>query len=423
MVELERMNRRMVLIIAAAVLLFAVGFFVLRSDRGGVPVDIAAVSQRPVFRSFVTSSGQIVATRYADIGASAMGRLVKLAVKEGDRVRAGQLLAQIDAVQASASAAGARARVLAAESDERGAEEQSQASQADVAAAAARAQEAMQTLARTRDLRGQGIVADADLDRAKSDSDAATAQLHSAQAALRRVQQGKESASRRLSESRSELARINDVLSKTDIVSPIDGIVTRLPVQEGEMVVIGIQNQPGTTLMTVSDLSAIDAEVKVAEADVLRVRIGQPASVTLEALPAVAFPGHVVEIGASALPVAGAAAAREFKVKVRLDKADPSLRPGLTCDTEILTAERQNALTVPLQSVVIRPGRDEGEQTGVFVLEDRVVRFRAIQAGLIGGLEMEITGLPKGTPIVAGPFQALRELQDGQKVRVQAKIS
>ena len=122
------------------------------------------------------------------------------------------------------------------------------------------------------------------------------------------------------------------------------------------MVVIGIQNQPGTTLMTVSDLSAIDAEVKVAEADVLRLALGQRADVVLEAIPGRKFPGRVVEIGASALPVVGTqAAAREFKVVVRLDQADASLRPGLTCDATILTEERQNVLTTPLQSVVLRP--------------------------------------------------------------------
>ena len=136
------------------------------------------------------------------------------------------------------------------------------------------------------------------------------------------------------------------------------------------MVVMGIQGQLGTTLMTISDLAAIDAEVKVAEADVLRIAIDQTASVTLEAIPGVAFSGRVVEIGASALPIAGTgAAAREFRVKVRLDNPDQRLRPGLTCDAEVLTAERQKVLVVPLQSVVVRPGTDGTERTGVFVAD------------------------------------------------------
>jgi HlyD family secretion protein len=188
------------------------------------------------------------------------------------------------------------------------------------------------------------------------------------------------------------------------------------------MVVIGIQNQPGTTIMTVSDLSAIDAEVKVAEADVLRVKLDQPATVTLEAIPGASFAGRVVEIGASALPVTGSgAAAREFRVKVRLEKPDAMLRPGLTCDAEILTAERQGVLSVPLQAVVIRPGADGKDTPGVFVSENRTVKFRPVTTGLIGGLDIEISGIDEGTLVVVGPFQALRELTDGQTVRPRAR--
>jgi multidrug efflux pump subunit AcrA (membrane-fusion protein) len=174
--------------------------------------------------------------------------------------------------------------------------------------------------------------------------------------------------------------------------------------------------------MTVSDLSAIDAEVKVAEADVLRVRVGQIATVTLEALPGVLFPGRVVEVGSSALPTTGTgAAAREFRVKVRLDKPDPSLRPGLTCDAEILTAERQGVLALPLQSVVVRSGQGGQDQPGVFVFDGTTVRFQPVTPGLIGGLDIEVTGVPEGTRVVVGPFQALRDLRDGQAVRIRTR--
>jgi len=171
--------------------------------------------------------------------------------------------------------------------------------------------------------------------------------------------------------------------------------------------------------MTISDLSAIDAEVKVAEADVLRIELNQPASVTMEAIPGAAFPGRVVEVGASALPIAGSgAAAREFRVKVRLESPDRRLRPGLTCDAEILTAERTNVLVVPLQAVVLRPGAQGGEQAGVFVAEGRTVRFQPVATGLIGGLDIEVSGLSEGTAVVTGPFQALRDLKHGQAVRI-----
>jgi HlyD family secretion protein len=215
------------------------------------------------------------------------------------------------------------------------------------------------------------------------------------------------------------------VLGKTEITSPIDGIVSRLQVREGEMVVIGIQNQPGTTLMTVSDLSAIDAEVKVAEADVLRLVVGQRATVVLEAIPGRPFSGRVVEVGASALPVVGTqAAAREFRVVVRLDNADPMLRPGLTCDAEILTEQRENVLAVPLQSVVLRPtsGAAEGaarEQTGVFLVTGDAVTFQPVTTGVIGGLSIEVSGVAEQATIVTGPFQALRQLQNGQRIRLR----
>jgi hypothetical protein len=187
------------------------------------------------------------------------------------------------------------------------------------------------------------------------------------------------------------------------------------------MVVIGIQNQPGTTLMTVSDLAQVNAEVKVAEADVLRVAIGQSATVVLEALPGRSFAGRVVEVGASALPVVGtAAAAREFRVRVRLEDADPGLRPGLTCDADILTDEKRNVTTVPLQSVVLRAGADGRQRSGVFVLRDDRAAFTPVTTGIIGGLDIEVSGVPSGTRVIVGPFQTLGELVDGAVVRMAA---
>ncbi len=212
---------------------------------------------------------------------------------------------------------------------------------------------------------------------------------------------------------RAEQTRARDLLDKTEITAPIDGVVTRLDVEEGEMVVIGVQNQPGTILMTVSDFSAVNAEVKVAEADVLRLALDNSATVSLEAAGGRRFAGTVIEIGASALPQVGTqAAAREFRVKVRLSGDIAMLRPGLTCDAEILVAERTNVLTVPLQAVVQRGG-----DTGVFVVENGVATFRTLTTGIIGGLQIEVDGVAEGTSIVSGPFQALRELADGARVK------
>ena len=355
-----------------------------------VEVEVGRVARREALRSTVTASGEIVAVRYADIGSSVMGRLVSLPVKEGERVRKGQVVARIDSVPAASDAAAAAAGARAAE--------------ADLAAASARAEEAAKAYARGQELSQKGLLPQSDFDSLRAARLAATAQV--------------EAATRRIGQARAQLTRARDLVRKTEIVAPMDGVVTRLPVREGEMVVIGIQNMPGTTLMTISDLSDIDAEVKVAEADVLRVKTGQPATVTLEALAGRALPGEVVEVGASALPVVGAgAAAREFRVKVRLKAPEPGLRPGLTCDAEILVGEAKGALTVPLQAVALR-GAAGQEKTGVFAVEAGTARFVPVEAGMIGGLDVEVKGIAEGREVVIGPWQALKDLQDGARIRV-----
>jgi HlyD family secretion protein len=405
-----------VLALAAAVL------FVAKRDGDVIAVDTGTATRRATFRSTVTASGEIVATRYADIGSSVMGKIVGLPVREGDRVRVGQVLARIDAVQAQSDVTGAGAQVSALEAEERAAGERVKTASAELAAAEAGSREAEQQVKRRGELLKRGIVAQADYDTAKAAADTAAAQVASAKAAVDLAKQSQAAASRRIAQALAQQTRAQDTLTKTSIVSPIDGVVSRLRVREGEMVVIGIQNQPGTTLMTISDLSEIDAEVKAAEADVLRLALAQPATVTLEAMPGKTFTGKVVEIGASALPVTGAgASAREFKVVVRLSNPDPGLRPGLTCDAEIVTSEKSNVLTAPLQSVVLRPVPGGGDRTGVFVVSDGRAAFTPVTAGVIGGLEIEIAGLDERAPIIVGPYQVLRDLQNGAVVKVASR--
>ena len=410
------MKKRAWVIVVILVVVAVGAVLARRAAPVGVAADVITVSRTPALQSFVTASGEIVATRFADIGSAAMGRLVALNVKEGDRVKAGQILARVDPVQASSSADAAMASVRALESEARASANQVSAAQADVESARARATEAGKALARAKELRQAGLMPASDFDGAQAAADAATAQLASAQAALQRAGQSRETAERRIAQGRAEGARAQDQLSKTAITAPIDGVITRLEVEEGEMVVIGIQNQPGTILMTVSDLSAINAEVKVAEADVLRLKLANPSTVTLEAVPGLRYQGEVVEIGASALPQTGTqASAREFKVKVRLKGALDQLRPGLTCDAEVLVAERKNVLTVPLQAVIQRGG-----VSGVFAVRDGTVKFTPVTTGIIGGLSIEVDGVSEGTSIVSGPFQVLREMKDGDAVRARA---
>lgn len=408
------MSRRTTFIVIAVIALAGAVIWRSRAQSAGIVVTATTVERVPMLQSQVTASGEVVASRFAEIGANIMGRLVSLTVKEGDAVTAGQVMARIDPVQAASTADAADASLGALEADAKAAATQVRAAQAVVDEARSRAAESASALDRAQQLRQAGLIAAADFDRVVASDAAAKAQVASAHASFERTQQAAAATERRVAQGRAERARARDQLSKTDITAPIDGVVTRLNVEVGEMVVIGVQNQPGTILMTISDLTAINAEVKVAEADVMRLSNGMPAAVTLEALPNQRFPGRVIEIGASALPQPGTqAAAREFRVKVRLDHTTTSLRPGLTCDAEIVAVERRNVITVPLQSVVERAGRQ-----GVFTIADGVVRFTPVTSGVIGGLSIEVEGVPESTLIVSGPIQALRDLEDGAAVRI-----
>ncbi|MSO49717.1 MAG: efflux RND transporter periplasmic adaptor subunit [Acidobacteria bacterium] len=406
------MSRRILLVVAAVVL---VGGWWWWSGRqtDAIAVDIVTVGRVETLRAYVTASGEIVATRYADLGSSVMGRLVSLRVREGDRVTAGQVLARIDPVQAQSAVASSAAGLRALEAEAEGSGNQVRAAQAEVAVATSRQAEAQRALERARDLFKSGLIAQSEFEAAAAAADTAGAQVNAAKAALATAEQARSASSQRVAQGRADGARVQDQLAKTEITAPIAGVITRLDVEEGEMVVMGVQNQPGSILMTISDLSALNAEVKVAEADVLRLSMDNTATITLDALPGKSYSGRVAEIGASALPQIGTqASAREFRVKVRLEGDVALLRPGLTCDTEILVAERRNVLAVPLQAVVQREGK-----SGVFVIKDRRAIFTAVTTGIIGGLTIQVTGVDEGASIVAGPFQVLRDLADGAAVR------
>jgi HlyD family secretion protein len=410
------MGRRLVvLLLLVTAFVFAAYILTSREERG-VQVEMGVVARQKEFRSYVTASGEIVAIRYADIGSDIMGKVVSLPVAEGQRVRAGQLLAAIDAVQAKTDLDAATEQVAVLEAEELAVSQDVDAAESQLNRAEAAFSEARIKLARTEKLYGEGVAPRADLDSARFAYQAAEADVRTAAAQLNRARKSLTAAGHRIGQAGAGLERSRDLYTKTEVRSPMDGVVSRLRVREGEMVVIGIQNQPGTTLMTISDLSGIDAEVKVAEADVLKLEVGQTAEVTLDALPERRFPGRVVEIGTSALPTLGtAAAAREFRVVVRLDSPDPGLRPGLTCDVEILTTRLSGALTVPLQAVVIR-AVDGVERTGVFTADGNRAAFRPVRAGAIGGLDIVVEGLEEGTRIISGPFQILRDLQDGESI-------
>lgn len=411
------MMRRILIFV---LLLAAVGtaFYLRRDNDEGIAVDVEQAVERDAFRSYVTASGEIVASRYADIGSNIMGKIISLPVDEGDVVRQGQLLARIDPVQARTSFDAAERQVEVLKAEQAVAEEQLRSTESQIERAEAVAREAKLSLDRLTQLLERGVVSKSEVDTAQLKYDVALADIRTERVNQDRIKRSIETAKSRIEQARAQKESAQDIFSKTEIRSPISGVVSRLQVREGEMVVVGIQNQPGTTLMTISDLSGINAEVKVAEADILRIKLGQQAVITLDAVAERKFEGEVVEVGTSALTASGtSSAAREFRVVIALKEPDPGLRPGLTCDSEILTDEVAGAVTVPLQAVVLRTVDGE-EKSGVFLAEEGAARFYPARAGIIGGLDIVVEGVQPDAPVIAGPFQVLRDLKDGDRIAV-----
>jgi HlyD family secretion protein len=263
------------------------------------------------------------------------------------------------------------------------------------------------------------------------------------------------SAQKRVAQAQAGLTRINDVLAKFDVVAPLDGVVTNLPVRMGETVVPGIQNSAASTIMTIADMSLITAEVKVDETDIVNVQVGQSATVTIEAMPNRTFHGHVTEIGNTAiLRSSGLAAsqsatsnqeAKDFKVVIALDDPPEDIRPGLSCSSKITTATRSSVLTIPIQALTVRTKGDleaprEGapadaqpnpndktrkeEIQGVFVVTEGRAEFRKVETGITGATDIEVvSGLNPGDQIVTGGYKAIRTMRNLTKVKVDNRIA
>ena len=382
---------------------------------GGAAVAIAVRNQRaaklpqvkvePVQRvdlvRKVGANGTIEAKRKVDLSADVMGQIVNLAVREGETVAAGDFLLQIDQAQLEASA--------------RSAEEGMQALRHDLDASRAAEREARSTFERVEQSYEDEIVPLSELDRARAALDSARANV----AAIER----------RIAQARAQLAGARDTLSKTKIVAPMSGIVTRLPVEEGEIAVIGTMNNPGTVLMTISDLSVVEAVMRVDETDVPTVRAGQEAVITVDAYADREFAGTVTEVGSSPIaPTAGGGEAVDFEVKIQLHDPPEGIRPGFSASAEIITGTQTDCLAIPLQALVVRDKPDEAgaderqEEEGVYRFEDGsgTVIFAALELGIAGETRIQVVaGLEEGDRIVTGPFRALREIEDGDRVRLE----
>src|SRR5580658_3770210 len=284
----------------ALLLVGVVSFTVYQSGKNVVTVQTGKV-QRQDLSAVVSASGEIKPKTYVNIGANAFGKITHLYVKEGDQVKKGQLLAQLENVQSTADVSANEASLQAAETDALAADAGLKTSQADLVRAQADYDRNKLDWERAQSLFKDGLIAKSDFDSRKNAWATADAGLVQAQSRVAQAKAQNDSAAKHVSQARANLTRVDDVLQKTTYSAPYDGVVTNLPVREGESVVIGIQNALGSTLMTIADMSIITAEVKVDETDIVNVHIGQSAEVTIDAMPKKIFHGKVSEIGDNAI--------------------------------------------------------------------------------------------------------------------------
>jgi HlyD family secretion protein len=398
-----RIKRKHAWLMGAGTLLVAGGaWWALHRGPEPAEIQVAAVAREDL-QAKVTANGKVQAQRKVDLSATVAGQVTRLAVKEGDVVKKGQLLLQIDPANPRAAARSSEASV--------------QALVRDLESAHANRDQARLDARRAEDNHKANIISNADLDRARTAL--ATAEA-TALAAERRVEQA-----------RATFEGARDTLSKTTVVSPIDGIVTAKRVEEGEVAVIGVLNQPGTVLLTVSDMSVVESEMEVDETSIPTVKLGQESRIRIDAYPNRTFDGVVTEVGNSPIVKTGTQnEAIKFKVKIQIKNPPPDVKPGLSVQADILTGFKAQALVVPLQALVVRdverkpgekpkPGAPR-EEEGVYLMDGGKARFQAIKTGLLGELSTEVTdGLKGGESLITGPFKALRALKPGDPVQLE----
>jgi HlyD family secretion protein len=390
-----------------AIIIFAVIAFIailiifnLQSQREkSLKVTVEKVKNENL-TSITSASGEVKPKKNVNISAHVAGRIVKIGVEEGQRVKEDDFLLKLDSIQYEAMADRDRALISS--------------HKADLIRAEATLKKDERYYERQKKLYDEKLISEELLESANAQYEISKAQH---QAILFQIEQAQAS-----------LESTLDTLSKTIYNSPIDGIITSLRVEEGEIAMIGTMNNPGTILMTIADLSVMEVEVEVDETDVIGVEIGHRAEVRVDALPDQTIEGKVTEIGSSALQQTTASQeSKDFKVIITLENPPESLKPGLSASADIITAEKQDVLAVPISALVLREKEEEnsknGEQEeGVYVIENSRVKFFPVEKGIMGEMMIEIiSGLEEGQEIVVGPYSALRQLKDDMLIKQEEK--
>ena len=459
------MKKAIFIILGVVIVVGLIVYGTIHRDSGLAAVQAGKVERRDLV-TIVSASGQIKPKDYVNIGANAFGKITHLYVKEGDHVKRGQLLARLENVQPSMDLESMRSQLDSSRYDNAAAEATYNQAVLDLDRAKADFEQKKLDYDRGGSLYKQELIAKSDYDARVAAFEMSKSQLAQAQSKILQAKAQRESSQGHIKQYSAQLRHAADVLSKTDYPAPYDGVITNVPVREGETVVIGIQNAPGSTLMTLSDMSIVTAEVKVDETDVVNVKTGQSAEISIDAIPGKTFPGHVTEIGDNAIlrssgvstsqSTSGDQEAKDFKVVVTLDNPPDNLRPGLSATAKITTARKDNATAIPIQALVSRkadelkpatpgaaqaklqpasattgkaadpkpnPNKDQDIQ-GVFVLtgagDKKTAEFREVQVGVYGSTDVEVTGgLKEGEQVITGPYRILRSLKNQTRVKIE----
>jgi HlyD family secretion protein len=451
--------KRVVLAVAVLVAL-AIGAGVLRhyTTKDIVGVQTGTVARQNLV-SQVTASGEVRPKTYTNVLGEGFGKITEIAVREGDAVRVGDMLLQVESIQPAADVEAQRAALASTDAAVNSAEANYRAARAEVAQRQADFDRARLDWERARELFEGELISRQEYDMRRAAYQSAEAGLQASTARHSQTESELVRSRSLMNQSRAVLTRAQDVLRKTTYTAPIPGVVTFIAARVGENVVPGIQNSPGSYLMTISDMSVVTAEVKVDETDIISLQLGQPAEVTIDALPGRTFQGRVTEVGTQAVLrtsglattqiTSGAQEAKDFKVVITLAEPPEVLRPGLSTTGRIRTAERQQVLTVPLQALAVRTRKDleeaaketeragvtlaapppaaagdadpaKEEIQGVFVVRDGRAVFVPVKTGITGITDIEvIEGLKEGDQIVTGSYRVLRTLRPGSRVKVE----
>ncbi|MGA8075347.1 MAG: efflux RND transporter periplasmic adaptor subunit [Candidatus Acidiferrales bacterium] len=445
--------------VAVLVLVGIVWASIYQANKDVVTVQ-SGTAKRQDLTSIVTASGEIRPLTYSNILGEGIGKITQIVVKEGDHVRRGDVLMRLESIQPAADVQAQEAGILSADSSAQASSAALKSAQATLVQRKADLEKAKFDWERGQNLYKDQLISKQDFDTSKAAYDSAAAAVDAAEAQMAQAKAMSEGAKSNLEQNRAILLHQKDVLRKTTYTAPIDGIVTYIAVRVGENVVPGIQNATGSYLMTISDMSVVTSEVKVDETDIVNLKNGQDVDVKIDAMPGKNFPGHVTEVGDQAIlrssglattqTTANTQEARDFKVVVTLDHPPDNLRPGLSVTATIKTASKKNVLTIPIQALAMRSKKaleeaakgskgessvtlaasktdsgagdkpaDKTDIQGVFVLRAKKAEFVAVQTGISGVTDIEVTsGLNDGDQIVTGSYKALRTLKPGAAVKV-----